>query len=446
MRWQPTISTVADMFANPQAGVTSSTIFRLQNPLQSDFTQTLSGKGYRRANRQESLGSLMLNPPPPTSMHPAGSDRDADWSVWQNALRTAFGEDKSVLTEVDVLQSVPQSIGSRIPKPLSTNHSNTNTLEPPSLVGAERNSEKEKSIIVQLANLVEQARARSRCVNEHNRVGAFVVGDFSITKSAIVGRSTRKSSPNCTSAAASPSESLSTAIVVMDIESDVEAPWHLSRRRSRTLSSGSAQHLMPSVRSSYSSSAQSSPLCVTPDLPGVPLPLLPQSVPIYQMNGKRDISSYNIRTTSTADVYPLESSVADMALHHSTPSIDTNSSGIKHVHCESTTTLPCTSTLLSSNANTSWRAEHGPSYLSRSQRRLARTVINPSCHDVQNYLYEGGQTGVASGGVMLGPQVQGKKSGQRCPATPKGREQHQHRKTKKAQGKRPPKPKNAQST
>ncbi|KAJ3874199.1 hypothetical protein F5051DRAFT_417429 [Lentinula edodes] len=445
MRWQPTISTVADMFANPQAGVTSSTIFRLQNPLQSDFTQTLSGKGYKRANRQESLGSLMLNPPPPTSMHPASSDRDADWSVWQNALRTAFGEDKSVLTEVDVLQSVPQSIGSRIPKPLSSNYSNTNTLEPPSLVGAERNSEKEKSIIVRLANLVEQARERSRCVNEHNRVGAFVVGDFSITKSAMVGRSTRKSSSNCTSAAESPSESLSTAIVVMDIEPDVEVPSHLSRRRSRTLSSGSAQHLMPSVRSSYSSSAQSSPLCVTPDLPGVPLPLLPQSVP-NQMNGKRDISSDNIRTTSTADVYPLESSIADMALHHSTPSIDTNSSDIQHVHCESTTTLPCTSTSLSSNANTSWRAEHSPSYLSRSQRRLARTVINPSCHDVQNYLYEGGQTGVASGGVMLGPQVQGKKSGQRCPATPKGREQHQHRKTKKAQGKRPPKPKNTQST
>ncbi|KAJ3806712.1 hypothetical protein F5876DRAFT_80412 [Lentinula aff. lateritia] len=443
MRWQPTISTVADMFVNPQAGVTSSSIIRLQNPLLTDLNQTLSGKGYRRANRKTTLGSLMLNPQPPTSIYPASSDREADWSVWQNALCTTLGKDQSA--EVDVLQSIPQSIGSRIPKPLPSNYSNTNTLDPPSLVGGERDSEKEKSRIVQLANLVKRARERSRCVNEDNRVGAFVVGDLSVTKSAMVGRSTRKSSPNCTSAAESPSESLSTAVVVMDIESDVEAPWHLSRRRSRTLSSGSAQHLMHSVRSSSSSSARSSPLCVTPDLPGVPLPLLPQSVPVYHMNGKRGISSDNIRPTVTADVYPLESSVADMALHHSKPSIDTNSSGIEHVHCESTITLPSTSTLLSSDVNTSWRTEDGPSYLSRSQRRLARTVINPSCHDVQNYLYEGGQTGVVSGGVMLGPQVQGKKSGQRCPATPKGQESHQHRKTKKAQGKRPPKPKNAQS-
>ncbi|KAF9078506.1 hypothetical protein BDP27DRAFT_1440941 [Rhodocollybia butyracea] len=86
-------------------------------------------------------------------------------------------------------------------------------------------------------------------------------------------------------------------------------------------------------------------------------------------------------------------------------------------------------------------------YLSRSQRRLASTVLNPS-HDVHQYIYQGGQTSVVSGGVMLGPkppatpttipgqrQVQGKRQGQ-------GQNQQQHQmsknqppgKSKQAQG------------
>ncbi|KAJ4490294.1 hypothetical protein J3R30DRAFT_3399678 [Lentinula aciculospora] len=428
---------MADILANPLVGVRQSPSFSsLQSPLEPDPLQTLSGKGYRPANRKTRLNpsTRLSGPPtPPTSIHTATSNsgREADWNVWRNALRAAINADHFPSGQAE---DVPQLfLGSRVP--LSLNHSDADTIKALRQTSPEfslQDARKEYSrfskdtgMLPKLANLVEQARERSRCVNESNRVSAFEHS----TRSAMVGRSITTQLPNCTSAAGSPSNSLHPGIIVMDIEPDVDGLRLLSRHRSNTLST---QPPMPSVPSS-SSSAQSSPLCVTPELPAVPLPILSQSSPSHRMGSKGDIA-FDDSPSTKVDVYSLKSLLA----HPNSPSkpLDTTSPRSERT---SPPSLPSSAAPSQINNRS---AEQGPSYLSRSQRRLARVVVNPSYHDMQSYLYEGGQTSVVSGGVMLGPQVQGKKQGQGLAFTPKGRAQH-HRKSQKAQGNRPPKPKDA---
>ncbi|KAF5375763.1 hypothetical protein D9757_009007 [Collybiopsis confluens] len=52
--------------------------------------------------------------------------------------------------------------------------------------------------------------------------------------------------------------------------------------------------------------------------------------------------------------------------------------------------------------NTTFSNTTQPQLLSRSQRHLARTAVDSSKVDVCRYMYEGGQTSVMTGGVMLG--------------------------------------------
>ncbi|KAJ3790078.1 hypothetical protein GGU10DRAFT_341563 [Lentinula aff. detonsa] len=453
-RWQHTDSTLSVMLqlANPLAGTSypSSFVSPFHKPLKTDSVRTLSGKSHKPTSRQTNV------------MSPG-----VDWFVWKHALRAAPYERQYSLIEGEEAQPVPQPLfGGRVPKYSRHTNSNTSTSSTTKFSSgnvhdefSQRASElsstevgeetsrlcKDTEMLPKLANLVEQARERSHCVNELNRVGTFVVGG---STAAMVGRSTSDSSPKCTSAAEPPCANSLPSGVVMDIESNVESPWLLSRRKSKALSTSSTQSLMPSIRSSSSSSAQSSPLCVTPELPPVSLPLLFQSVPTHHMCSGGDVPFDEAQTSSKADVYQLESSVARMTLHPHTSFVDTKASDTTHSHSEHMSTpSPSKSTASLSETNTSWRADHTASYLSRSQRRLARAVINPSCHDVQSYLYEGGQTGVVSGGVMLGPQVQVQRKNPRQGPTPewKGREQRSRRKSKKMQGNRPPDPKDALS-
>ncbi|KAJ4002001.1 hypothetical protein F5050DRAFT_1802827 [Lentinula boryana] len=434
--------------ANPLAGTSypSSFVSPFHKPLKTDSVRTLPGKSHKRTSCQTNVMSPGVN-----------------WFALRHALRAAFDERQYSLIEGEEAQPVPQSLfGGRVPKYSQQTNFNTSTSSTTKFSSgnvhdelSQRASElsstevgeetsrlcKDTEMLPKLANLVEQARERSHCVNELNRVGTFVVGN---STAAMVGRSTPDSSPKCTSAAEPPCANSLPSGVVMDIESKVESPWLLSRRKSKTLATSSTQSLMPSVRSSSSSSssAQSSPLCVTPELPPVSIPLLFQSVPTHHMCSGGDVPFDKAQTNFKADVYQLESSVARMTLHPRTSCVDTKASDTTYTHSEHMSTpSPSKSTASLSETNTSYT----PSYLSRSQRRLARAVINPSCHDVQSYLYEGGQTGVVSGGVMLGPQVrvQRKNPGQGPTPERKRREQRSRRKSKKMQGDIPPDPKDA---
>ncbi|KIK68248.1 hypothetical protein GYMLUDRAFT_35625 [Collybiopsis luxurians FD-317 M1] len=274
------------------------------------------------------------------------------------------------------------------------------------------------------------------------RLDALNAFDPFPSKFTIVGRSTflssgtDDSSATCFPAAEYLAKTFQGDAVAMDIESDAESPLLLFSGMSRTMSSGSAPSSMPSVPSfrSSSSSAQSSPLCSTPELPPVTFPSLSHSVSpsLYGgISGPFILDTYT--ENQTHSVSPSESFLAGMTLDcktsqiNPTPNIPVTRPNYKHQ-----TSSRSSSTAPSSSQSNASAGKSQPSYLSRSQRRLARTVTNPSRYEVQNYLYQGGQTGVVSGGVMLGLRPPEDKS-DKLPHHSSSKGQNQHWKMKKAQ-------------
>ncbi|KAJ3827890.1 hypothetical protein EV361DRAFT_870741 [Lentinula raphanica] len=409
----------------------SSSVFPWQKPFNPHSIESLSGGGHRSVHTR-----------PNAVVYQAG------WNVWGHDLSSNEGIEVHSFPQSSFEGCVPgdsQQIysntkNSKITKASSENHGEISqrSLAITSTEAPSRICETDNNILPKLVHLVERARERSHFAHEVYTVGTCPT-------IAMVGRSNVDSSLKCASAAESPCINLPTD-VVMDSESNMESPSRLSGQRSETLPTDSAQSLMPSIRSSSSSSsAQSSPLCVTPELPTVSIPFYPRAVPAsYMSEGDSPSDKANV------DAYQLESLVARMTLHRRVPSNDNKSLNTLYSHSKNMSTpSPSSSAASLSESNSTRRADHGPSYLSRSQRRLARTVVNP-CHDVQSYLYEGGRTGVVSGGVMLGPQVPvapspGKNSVQKPTSDQKSqrREQRSRRKTKKGtvQEDRPPIPK-----
>ncbi|KAE9402653.1 hypothetical protein BT96DRAFT_535723 [Gymnopus androsaceus JB14] len=370
------------MLANSFAG-TSSTVIQFEHSLRTNFSHSFS-----KSRRRGDLTTKFTPSAIPSSSKPmyfAGTECNEGKSSLHAKDEGAHDISSSIATPRDPLLSS---------EPLLLNCLDTRTQQSRDsrfrASGAADGNSKLRTTnttnLPKLANVLERARERSQVNHDPN----------TSTKSAIVGRSITmpsksKSSPTRASAAESPPQVLSSDIVAMDIESDAAFSTLLcGRRKPRTMSLGSAppfsMHSAPSLGSSSSSSAESSPLCITPDLPPVSLPVISQSLPTDGISDAVVPERHLKPTRALSRTQSAGAPITRMTLDHTTPAIDnkvTNASAAS----SSSSSRSTAASPLETNAS-----PHPPSYLSRTQRRLARAVTNPSCHDIQHYLYQGGKT------------------------------------------------------
>ncbi|KAF5392735.1 hypothetical protein D9757_000872 [Collybiopsis confluens] len=216
----------------------------------------------------------------------------------------------------------------------------------------------------------------------------------SASEFAIVGRSNSISSDSKASACfeapdSRPDTSQGDDPVAMDIQSAAPELLLLFKAMSRTCTSDSAPSHMPapSFRSS-SSSAQSSPLCSTPELPPVTFPSLSQSSSpsLYGgINGPliSDVYHEKQKPAHSVSLSTTESFLERMTLDHNTPPIHANRANAtrlpldNHYHQNSATPSRPSSTP-SSVASDDRTGKECFCYLSRSQRRLSPTATQSS--------------------------------------------------------------------